>query len=48
MSKWVNGRLVADEPKPKEKTVSERLAEISSKLDVIAENTTPPDESDDA
>lgn len=47
MSKWENGKLVADEPKPAEKTIVGLLAEISAKLSVIAENTTPPDESDE-
>ena len=44
MSKWVDGRLVADEPKPAEKTIVELLTEISAKLDTIAANTTPPEE----
>ncbi len=41
MSKWNGKELVADEPKPKEKTILELLAEISKKLDSIIENTTP-------
>lgn len=47
MSKWENGKLVADEPKPAEKTIVGLLAEISEKLSVIAENTAPPDDSDE-
>lgn len=43
MSKWNGNELVADAPKPKEKTIMELLAEISKKLDSIIENTTPED-----
>lgn len=46
MSKWENGRLVADAPKPEEPTIVELLKEIIVKLDAIAENTAPPDEDD--
>jgi hypothetical protein len=41
MSKWDGNKLVADEPKAKEKSILELLAEISKKLDSIIENTTP-------
>ena len=41
MSKWNGNALVADEPKAKEKSILELLAEISAKLDAIVENTTP-------
>ena len=44
MSKWNGKELVADEPKPKEKTILEYLKEISDKLDAIAKNTAPPEE----
>jgi len=47
MSKWVDGQLVADEPKPAEKTIVELLVEISGKLDRVIENTTPPEEPGD-
>ena len=43
MSKWDGNKLVADEPKAKEKSILELLKEISTKLDAIIENTTPAD-----
>ena len=44
MSKWDGNKLVPDEPKAKEKTILELLAEISGKLDDIIENTAPADD----
>jgi hypothetical protein len=41
MSKWDGNKLVADEPKAKEKSILDLLKEISNKLDAIIENTTP-------
>jgi hypothetical protein len=43
MGKWDGNKLVADEPKAKEKSILELLKEISNKLDAIIENTTPAD-----
>ena len=43
MSKWDGNKLVADEPKAKEKSILELLAEISTKLDAIVANTAPED-----
>lgn len=43
MSKWDGNKLVADEPKEKEKGLLDLLAEISTKLDSIITNTTPAD-----
>lgn len=44
MSKWENGRLVADAPKPAEATIVELLKEIIVKLNAIEDNTAPPAE----
>lgn len=51
MGKWDRNVLVPGEPKPKEKTIPELLAEISAKqdaiiekLDAIAENTATADD----
>ena len=44
MSKWNGTSLVADEPKAKEKSLADLLAEISSKLDTIIEKM--PEEED--
>ena len=46
MSKWDGNKIVAEAPKEKEKTITDLLKEIITKLDAIAENTAPAEDND--